>query len=339
MNNNSEIAKIVIGKILLKPEYYFYNQQLLNKYLFLDYVDRGVFVKIKEKLDKSLPVDEVVLLSETNDPNLIDRITQYSEAGYTRTDFVNCLEILGEDAKKNSLKLLGADIVSKSNNGKTSDEIIEEVQERLSKINLSTKSDLANPIDQLTEFMNDVVTRMESDGPIGVPSGISQVDKFTNCWQNGELIIIAARPSMGKTAIATNMALNSALRDYPSAIFSYEMGYKQIYARIVSTMTGVNNKWITAGAFSSEDKKLIDQATDRLSNTPLYIEDCGDSSLQYLSSKIRQHVTKNKVRIVYVDYLQLISNRMYSKSREQEISSYVFISSRILWNISRCRWQ
>lgn len=321
MNNNSEIAKIVIGKMLVKPDYYFQNQQILNKDLFLDYVDGGVFQKIKEKLDKSLPIDEAVLISETDDPNLIDRITRYQDSAYTQADFVNCIKILGEDAKKNALRMLGSDLITKSNNGKPINELIEEIQERLSKINLATKSDLANPTDQLKDFMEDIERRMNTDGPLGVPSGISEIDKFTNCWQNGELIIIAARPSMGKTAIATNMALNSALRDYPSVIFSYEMGYKQIYARIVSTITGIDNKWITAGAFSSEDKILIDQAINRLLDTPLLIEDCHDSSLSYLTSKIRQHVVKNKIKIAYVDYMQLVSNKVYSKNREQEISS------------------
>ena len=117
---------------------------------------------------------------------------------------------------------------------------------------------------------------MNTDGPLGVPSGIQSVDKFTGCWQNGELVIIAARPSMGKTAIATNMAYNSAKMDYPSVVFSYEMGYKQIYNRIVSSNTGIDNKWIMKGAITSNDRANIQDAVNDLSNIPLYIDECND---------------------------------------------------------------
>ena len=126
---------------------------------------------------------------------------------------------------------------------------------------------------------------------------------------------------MGKTAIATNMAYNSAKMDYPSVVFSYEMGYKQIYNRIVSSNTGIDNKWIMKGAITSDDRAKIQDAVNDLSNIPLYIDECNDSSLTYLSNKIRQYVMSEGVKIVYVDYLQLITNRIYTKSREQEISS------------------
>ena len=321
MNSNQEVAKIVIGKILHKPEYYFTNYQILHHKLFLDYVDENLFKRIKKKLDQSLPVDEAVLISEIDDPNLITRVTEYSEAAYTRADFLNCISILDEASKKHQLKLLGSDLVSMSNNGKPVMEILEEIQNKLSKINLENKSNIADSAVQLSDYVDDIDKRMNTDGPLGVPSGIQSVDKFTGCWQNGELVIIAARPSMGKTAIATNMADNSAKMDYPSVVFSYEMGYKQIYNRIVSSNTGIDNKWIMKGAITTDDRAKIQDAVNDLSNIPLYIDECNDSSLTYLSNKIRQYVMSEGVKIVYVDYLQLITNRIYTKSREQEISS------------------
>ena len=217
--------------------------------------------------------------------------------------------------------MLGSDLVSMSNNGKPVMEILEEIQNKLSKINLENKSNIADSAVQLSDYVDDIDKRMNTDGPLGVPSGIQSVDKFTGCWQNGELVIIAARPSMGKTAIATNMAYNSAKMDYPSVVFSYEMGYKQIYNRIVSSNTGIDNKWIMKGAITTDDRAKIQDAVNDLSNIPLYIDECNDSSLTYLSNKIRQYVMSEGVKIVYVDYLQLITNRIYTKSREQEISS------------------
>ena len=139
MNSNKEIAKIVIGKILHKPEYYFTNYQILHHKLFLDYVDENLFKRIKKKLDQSLPVDEAVLISDIDDPNLITRVTEYGESAYTKVDFVNCIKILDEDSKKHQLKLLGSDLVSLSNNGKPVIEILEEIQNKLSKINLENK--------------------------------------------------------------------------------------------------------------------------------------------------------------------------------------------------------
>ena len=321
MRNSSEISKIVIGKILHKPDYYFENYQLLHAGLFSDHVDRGVFKTIKKKLDQSLPVDEGILIAEAKDTGLIERIVEYSNMAFTTTNFLNCVEMLNEASKKESIRNLGADMVASSNNGKPARDIIEEVQGRLSKIRLDSKSDIADSSKQLKEYIDDIEKRMKTDGPLGVPSGIQSLDKFTGCWQDGELIIIAARPSMGKTAIATNMAYNSARMDYPSVVFSYEMGYKQIYNRIVSSNTGIDNKWIMKGAISKEERNMIEKEIHDLSNMPLYIDECNDTSLSYLSNKIRQYVNSEGAKIIYVDYLQLVTNRAYTKSREQEISS------------------
>ena len=179
MRNSSEISKIVIGKILHKPDYYFDNYQLLHAGLFSDHVDRGVFKTIKKKLDQSLPVDEGILIAEAKDTGLIERIVEYSNMAFTTTNFLNCVEMLNEASKKESIRNLGADMVASSNNGKPARDIIEEVQGRLSKIRLDSKSDIADSSKQLKEYIDDIEKRMKTDGPLGVPSGIQSLDKFT----------------------------------------------------------------------------------------------------------------------------------------------------------------
>lgn len=151
---------------------------------------------------------------------------------------------------------------------------------------------------------------------IGVPSGFTKLDRITGGFKKGELTIIAARPSMGKTAIALQLAKNAAELSHPVAFFSLEMSETEIARRFISSASGYTNTELIQGKAVPEE---LYASTTGLYDANIYIDDTSALSLLELRAKARRLVLKHNIEIVIVDYLQLMSGQ--GQNREQEISN------------------
>lgn len=169
------------------------------------------------------------------------------------------------------------------------------------------------------------------EGLTGVSTGFTDLDEYLGGLQKSDLIILAARPSVGKTALALSMAYNMGVKNkIPVGFFSVEMSAQQLVLRLMSTHSGVNNHKIRTGTFSKDDlKKILNNLAD-LSNSPIFIDDTPNLSLIELRAKARRLKTEHKVQAIFVDYLQLIEPPK-AESREREIS----IISRTLKQIAK----
>lgn len=179
------------------------------------------------------------------------------------------------------------------------------------------------------DVLKDTIAEIESnqdrtDGLSGVPSGFTGIDKVTLGWQESDLVIIAARPSMGKTAFVLTMARNMAVEHHiPVAFFSLEMSSKQLVKRLLVSETGLSSDKIRGG------KRLLDyelvQLHERikdLSAAPLYIDDTPSISIYELRSKVRRLVRNAGVKLIIIDYLQLMTGPPELRGmREQEVSN------------------
>ena len=157
----------------------------------------------------------------------------------------------------------------------------------------------------------------------GVPSGFKDLDCITAGWQPGDLIIIASRPSMGKTAFATSMARNMVF-DYNKRVvfFSLEMSSKQIAKRLIVSETELDSAKIRIGELQPCEKERLDTKTRELQNAPFYIDGAPALSISEFRDKCEQMIKYNKVDIAIIDYLQLMSWTGNPKeNREQEVSS------------------
>jgi replicative DNA helicase len=168
-------------------------------------------------------------------------------------------------------------------------------------------------------------------GMSGIPSGFDSIDKFTGGWQPQDLIIVGGASSMGKTSFSLALAYNASLYQYPSVVFSYEMSVNQLISRILSVETEIDNRYLIKGTLTSDEWGLIQKAQGKIEKAPLYIDECSNTSLKYLMNKIRQYVITKGIQLVMIDYLQLISNHVKGRSREQEVS----IIARSLKNIAK----
>jgi replicative DNA helicase len=170
------------------------------------------------------------------------------------------------------------------------------------------------------------------DALVGIPSGFTKLDRLTSGWQKGELVIIAARPSMGKTAFALSMARNMAIdHGRKVAIFSCEMSSVQLVNRLIISETDIPGDKIKNGRLSEDEWKQLDTRIKKLVQAPIFIDDTPAISIFELRAKCRRLMAQHKLDIVIVDYLQLMTGPENAGSREQEVSNI----SRSLKSISK----
>ncbi|HSO77739.1 MAG TPA: replicative DNA helicase [Bacteroidales bacterium] len=162
----------------------------------------------------------------------------------------------------------------------------------------------------------------KEDALVGVPSGFTKLDRLTSGWQKSELVIIAARPSMGKTAFALTMARNMAIdHGKKVAIFSLEMAAVQLVNRLIVSETEIPSDKIKNGRLSPEEWSLLESRIKSLTEAPIYIDDTPAISIFELRAKCRRLKAQNKLDLIIVDYLQLMTGPPDAGSREQEVSS------------------
>jgi replicative DNA helicase len=158
----------------------------------------------------------------------------------------------------------------------------------------------------------------------GTPSGYTDLDKITNGFQPGDLIILAARPSMGKTALALNFAMNASIEhNYPVGVFSLEMPAEQLMQRMLSATSGVNSDKIRSFNLTDKEWPKIDIGVNKLAKSKIYIDDTAGAKIADIQSKAKKLKAKHDdLGLIVIDYLQLITTSTFSKSdnRQQEVS-------------------
>lgn len=162
------------------------------------------------------------------------------------------------------------------------------------------------------------------EGLSGVPSGFEELDRLTSGWQSSDLIIIAARPGMGKTALTLSMARNIAVgQNIPVAFFSLEMSSVQLITRLISSETKLSSEKLRTGNLEDHEWEQLNVKVKDLERAPLYIDDTPSLSIFDLRAKARRLVSQRGIRIIFIDYLQLMTAKVSSKAgnREQEIST------------------
>lgn len=193
-----------------------------------------------------------------------------------------------------------------------------EISNNFLRKNYSSMQDIiVDTIEQISQARN------EKDDVTGVPSGFPSLDAITGGWQKSDLIILAARPAVGKTAFALNLAMNAAMDPHKPrgvAIFSLEMGNTQIVKRMLSCVTQVRLENISRGRMEDYEFTQLTQRMEPLAKAPIFIDDQAGLNIFELRAKCRRLKTKNDIGMVIIDYLQLMQGSDKAGNREQEIS-------------------
>ena len=201
--------------------------------------------------------------------------------------------------------------------------ILDEAEQSI--FNLTEQKD-SKIYQHIEPILSSTVKRIEEiasnpGGTIGVPSGIIDLDKLTAGFQKSDLIILAGRPSMGKTALALTIARNAAIENKSAtAIFSLEMSSDQLGQRLLTSEARVDNAHVRRGSLPSGKWKNINIASGKLAQAPLYIDDTPALSILDLRSRARRLKREKNIELIIVDYLQLMQGPKNSENRQNEIS-------------------
>ena len=189
--------------------------------------------------------------------------------------------------------------------------------------NLKKSSEAAEGL--VSQALKKIEEIANKEGMSGVPSGFSKLDGLTSGWQPSDLVIIAARPGMGKTAFVMSMAKNISINfEIPVAIFSLEMSSVQLITRMISSETGISSGKLRKGNLMPHEWEQLNVKVKNLSKAPIFIDDTPSLSIFDLRAKSRRLVSQHNVQMIIIDYLQLMTIGVATKStgnREQEIST------------------
>jgi replicative DNA helicase len=204
-------------------------------------------------------------------------------------------------------------------------DVFEVYQQNVQKLEGSLTSVMKYEVSDIATIHNSVLAESMSVAISGAKSGVTtgfrNLDNFTNGWQKSDLVIVAGRPGMGKSVCALAFALNPALREnIPTAIFSLEMSKEQVVGRAQSNLSGINSSTIIKKQLSVEEVNTIEQRCKDLNTAPIYIDDTPAMTVMELKGKARKLVRDKGVRLIVIDYLQLMVADVGKGSREQEIS-------------------
>jgi replicative DNA helicase len=205
-------------------------------------------------------------------------------------------------------------------------DLLDEAENKLFEItNGNLKKSFESAQNLVKQAIDNIKSISEKEGLSGVPSGFKKIDHITSGWQKSDLVILAARPGMGKTAFVLSMIRNLVTGSEPKipvGLFSLEMSSVQLITRLISSETGIRSEQLKKGELADHEWQQLFAKVKALEDAPLYIDDTPALSIFDLRAKCRRLVSQNKVGIIVIDYLQLMTaGSSGSGNREQEISS------------------
>ena len=298
------------------------------------YLDKHskIFECIKALNEKGIAVDLTTVTDELNNRSWlkqvgdIEYLTEIIESVPSASNIDEYIKIVEDKSILRRLIDEATSIITDSynmNNNLT--DVIEEAEKKIFNVSKSLRSTEFKPIQEvLYKTQADLEKLSTNKGEItGIPSGFYELDKLTSGFHPHELIIIAARPGMGKTAIALNMVTNMAINSKKTvALFNMEMGAEQLATRMLSSVGQIDGSKLKTGALEHSDWKRVNEAISRLSSTNIYIDDTAGNTVGEIRSKCRKLATSpSGLDIVVIDYLTLIQgNSKNGANRQQEVA-------------------
>ena len=334
--NNIESEQSVIGSILLNNEIFDEINLLITSKNFYDPMHQKIFAAIEKLIYSGMLANPITLKNyfenekdELNVPNYLVKITKFSTSSrqaieyskliydlYVKRELIKISENIIDTAKLNDL----------DNDGKS---IIENFEKSL--FDLAEKGSFSSSLVKFDEAMKMTIEMASSaykneEGIVGVPTGLTDLDYRLGGLHKSDLLIIAGRPSMGKTALATNIAFNAAKkiqndgRKSTIAFFSLEMSSEQLSTRILAEQSRIKSNDIRTGKISEEQFDKFIETSKNISELPLYIDETPAISIAALSNRARRIKRLYGLDMVVVDYIQLMKASNFREGRVQEIS-------------------
>lgn len=305
--------------------------------------NKALFKRMKDFYLSKNMMDYNLLITFINneDEQLIENVSQfivYIVNLYTDSyDLEEYIELILMESTIRELRFYGRSLSEINIDYYKYDDEIWEIQKNfLDIINSRTSSSLLNTTDVTNAFLDRLETIKTNKGKMtGTTTGFKSVNEFTNGFQPGELIILAARPSIGKTALALNMLLSAAKECDENecvVIFSLEMGSQQLMERLVSSETNINSSVFKRGTWQEDEEFIISECVSNMKKLPILIDESTNISILEIQTKLKQIRANKKIKMVVVDYLQLVTgSKTFGANRQVEVAQI----SRTLKSLAR----
>ena len=326
-----DAEEAVLGAILVNPNSLGRVEEYINPESFYKPAHKMIYSTMLELYKKNIPID-IVTVSESLRSN--EKLEEAGGREYINDLALNVVttanveyyaKIVQEKGIKRELINAGSELISMGYDSEESDTVLDKVQKMIFNIASQKSTGEMSPIeDLLSESLKQIEDRYNNkEDLIGVTTGFYDLDMLTSGLQKSDLIILAARPSMGKTAFALNLAQNVALKGKKAvAIFSLEMPKIQLAKRMLCSQAEVDMQRINSGHIDTKDFNKIMEAMDKLSDTRIHIDDSPAVSATDIKSKCRKLMLEEKdLGLIVIDYLQLMEGGGNPNDRNQQISA------------------
>ncbi len=336
-----DMEEAVLGAIMLEKEAIITVIDILKQESFYKDVHQKIYAAIISLNLRELPVDLYTVTEELRSNDELDNVggpvylTQLTSKVVSAAHVEFHAKIVAQKFIQRELIRVTSEIQGRAfDDSNDINELLDFSENELFQI---AEGNIKREVSPLNVVLKEAVHEIEEaskreDALIGVPSGFTKLDRLTSGWQKSDLVIVAARPSMGKTAFALSMARNMAVDHKKSvAVFSLEMSAVQLVNRLIVAETELPSNRIKNGRLKEDEWKQLESKIKTLEDASIFIDDTPAISVFELRAKCRRLTAQHKLDIAIVDYLQLMTGPREAGSREQEVSSI----SRSLKSISK----
>lgn len=327
-----EFEKSVLGALLLEKDAYSLISDILTPESFYDPRNQKVYSAISKLHVAQHPVDILTVVEQLRTDGTFDEVGGVAYLSSLTQNIVSSSHI-EYHARVIAQKSTARELISYSANVQDKafdptqdiDELMQEAEGSLFKLSQKKLKKDYQQIDRVIteayEMLHKAAER--TDGMSGIASGFHALDRMTSGWQNSDLVILAARPAMGKTAFALSMAKNIAVdQNIPVALFSLEMSNVQLINRVIVNTCEIKGEKIKSGQLEDYEWAQLDNKIKDLIGKPMFVDDTPSLSVFELRTKARRLVKEHGVKLIMIDYLQLMNaSGMSFGSRQEEVST------------------
>ena len=327
-----ELEEAVLGAMLIDKKGVDEVIDLIQPEAFYKSAHQIIFEAIFQLFQDSQPIDLLTVSSELRKRGKLESIggeyylVQLSQRVASSAHIEFHARIILQKFIQRSLIKISNEIIESAY--KESTDVFDLLDEAESKLYDVTQGNIKKSSESAQNLVLEAKKKIEEiskrEGLSGISTGFEKLDKLTSGWQPSDLIIIAARPGMGKTALTLSMARNIAvLKQIPVAFFSLEMSSIQLITRLISAETGLSSEKLRTGKLADHEWQQLNVKVTDLEKAPLYIDDTPSLSIFDLRAKARRLASQHQIKLIIVDYLQLMTAGASTKTgnREQEIST------------------
>ncbi|MCH3960677.1 MAG: replicative DNA helicase [Solobacterium sp.] len=299
---------------------------------FLD-ANRRIFQACLALYQEGDPIDLTTVSTRLKDTNLLDKtgglnyLTELTNAAVTSANTKMYVNVIKDKALMRQMIDAAEKIAADGLDGQTDiDEYLDEAEKSILNVSRNRKAgNFKTSTELMTNVLNEISKMSENKSDItGLKTGLNDLDHMTHGLQRGDMLVLAARPSMGKTAVGLNLAMNVAAyqRKGAVAIFSLEMAAEQLAMRLLSAKSHVPADKLKTGRLSNDEWNQINEAAGELKSEQIYIDDASIVKVPEIFSKCRKLQAEHGLNLIMIDYIQLIagSSRNSEANRQQEVS-------------------